>query len=192
MRYLIIVLLCASSVFAQDNVRNLTKQDADLFARIVSSRETSRENYLVTARLLQEKRSLFKNIVHLLDAEHHVKAEYPYTFDMEQMSLFQISTNALKKGEQPKRTLVKKYKNQDEAKPLTNLMVSRQRLERQIITLAELTEENRNENIRWDEHLRKTFNLTPMTRYQLKKVTDEKYQLILVKEEPAKSVEKKK
>jgi hypothetical protein len=113
-------------------------------------------------------------------------------FDMEQMSLFQISTNALKKGEQPKRTLVKKYKNQDEAKPLTNLMLSRQRLERQIITLAELTEENRNENIRWDEHLRKTFNLTPMTRYQLKKLTDENYQLILVKEEPAKSSGKKK
>lgn len=192
MKCFLIALLCASSVFAQGNVRNLTKQDADLFARIVSSRETSRENYLITARILQEKRSLFKSIVELLDTEHHVKAEYPYTFDVEQQALYQISTNALKKGEQPKRTLVKKYKNQDEAKPLTNLMVSRQRLERQIITLAELTEENRHENIRWDEHLRKTFNLAPMTRYQLKKISDEKYQLIVVKEEPAKSQEKKK
>lgn len=192
MRYLIILLFCVSSVLAQEGVRNLTKQDADLFARIVSSRETSRENYLVTARLLQEKRSLFKNIVHLLDTEHHVKAEYPYTFDLEQVALYQISTNALKKGEQPKRILVKKYKNQDEAKPLTNLMLSRQRLERQIITLVELAEENRLENSRWDEHLRKTFNLTPMTRYQLKKLSDEKYQLILVKEAPAKSPEKKK
>lgn len=165
---------------AQQVVKDFNKEDADKFAQIVATREVARGNYVVCSRLLKEKQAMFKSMIGVLEKDHALKSAFSYTYDSDQLSLFQLSTNAVKKGEQPKRTLVKKFKNKEEAAPLVRLMLHRQRLEGQIIVLAQLAEEQRQDNARWDEHLRKTFSLAPSSQYQLKKVSDNKFQLILV------------
>ena len=181
------IVLIGTSAVAQDVMKTLSKTDAEMFARIVALREGARENFVVTTRLLQEKQSNFRSVSEVLDKEHGVKPDFPYTYDIEEKALFQLSTNAVKKGEQPARTLVKRFKTGEEALPLATLMLKRQRVESHIIALAQIAEEQREENARWDEHLRKTFSLEPMTRYQIKKVNDDQYQLVLVKETAAAS-----
>lgn len=173
-------VLCFQIASAQQVVREFNKEDADKFAQIVATREVARGNYVVCARLLKEKQAMFKSMIAVLEKDHALKPAYPYTYDADQCSLYQLSTNAVKKGEQPKRTLVKKFKNKEEAAPLVRLMLHRQRLEGQMTVLAQLAAEQRKDNERWDEHLRKTFSLAPSSQYQLKKISDGKFQLILI------------
>ena len=176
----VFIVVLASIVSAAEPTRVLSKQDAEMFARIVASRTQSLENAIVCSRMAKEKQTAFKCLLGVLERDHGLKPDASYTYEAEKFSLFEVSTNGVKKGSALERKLVRKFKSSEDAAPLTRLMLARQRSERQLLTLFEMMEESRQDGLRWDEHLRKTFSLVPQTRYRVNKISDEKYELVVV------------
>ena len=171
------------AVAADSQPRVLTEKEAETFRNIVVKREVKRENFLVLERLLAEKRVFFKTVSETLDKEHQVSADASFSYIAADKALYRLSTNGVAKGKEPKKTVVKKFKSEDESLPLRKLMASRLQTENQLATLAALSEENRQETLGWDSLLRKTFNLAPTGRYQIKKLDNGGYELLKLPDE---------
>jgi hypothetical protein len=180
------VFLCVDRTIAESAPRTLTEKEVETFRNIVIKREVKRENYLVLERLLAEKRAFFKTVAETLAKEHQVKPHASYTYVAADKTLYHLSTNGVAQGKAPKKTVVKKFKSDEESLPLRKLMVTRQQAENQLAVLAALAEENRQETFGWDAHLRKTFNLAPDVRYQLKKLDGGRCELVELSDEKEK------
>ena len=186
MRGVFMVLFAVQLAFtasAEDKPRVLTDKEAETFKNIVAKREMKRANFLVLERLLVEKRTLFKTLSETLDKEHQVSTDASFSYIADDKTLYRLSTNGVAKGKEPKKTVVKKFKNDDESLPLRKLMASRLQTENQLVALAVLSEENRQETLGWDALLRKTFNLEPDGRYQIKKLEKGGHELLKLPEE---------
>ena len=182
MSKLLVCLVCGSvlcgSVFAEEVSRVLTEKEAETFSAIVVKRETKRQNALVLDRLVADKRAAFKIIAEALDKDYGLKSDASYTYTAAEKTLYVFSTNNVAKGKEPKKTVVKKFKNEDDSLPLRKLMAARIQLENQLTVLLALAEENREETLNWDAHLRKTFNLKSSARYEIKKRDDGTVELV--------------
>lgn len=176
---------------AETQPRVLNEKEAESFRRIVANRELKRENYQVLQRLLAEKRSYFKTVADALAKDHQVAPDASYSYIDADKTLYKLSINGVAKGKAPKKTVVKKFKSDEESLPLRKLMVARQTVENEIAVLAALASENGQETLGWDAHLRKTFNLDPKTRYQVKKRADGSYALLELPPDEQKTNEKK-
>ena len=177
----VLVACVVSAVDAQPRV--LTEKEAETFRNIVVKREVKRENYLVLERLLAEKRALFKTISETLEKEHQVSSDASFTYIAADKTLYRLSTNGVAKGKEPKKNVIRKFKTEEESLPLRKLMASRLQTENHLATLTALSEENRQETLGWDSLLRKTFNLAPTGRYQIKKLDNGGYELLELPEE---------
>ena len=182
---MVVVSACAvlSASAADTKPRVLTEKEAETFRNIVVKREVKRENFLVLDRLVTEKRTLFKTVSETLAKEHQVTTDASFTYVADDKTLYQLSTNGISKGKPPKKIVVKKFKTEDESLPLRKLMATRLQVENQLATLAALAEENRQETLGWDSLLRKTFNLEPTGRYQIKKLENGGYELVKLPDE---------
>ena len=187
MRCLLLVSVCAAVVgalgvspafSAEAKPRILTEKEAEMFGNIVVNRETKRQNFLVLERLVADKRALWKVVSESLAKDHQLKPDAAYTYIAADKTLYQLSTNNVAKGKEPKRTVVQKFKTDDESLSLRQLMANRIQIENQLAVLLTLAEENREETLGWDAHLRKTFNLKPVARYEIKKRDDGKIELL--------------
>lgn len=177
------VLFVFAAVAADSPSRVLTEKEAETFRNIVIKREVKRENFLVLERLAAEKRAFFKTVSETLDKEHQVSMDASFTYIAADKTLYRLSTNGVAKGKEPKKTVVKKFKSEDESLPLRKLMASRLQTENQLAALAVLSDENRQETLGWDSLLRKTFNLEPTGRYQIKKLDNGGYELFKLPDE---------
>ena len=164
--------------------RVLAEKDAETFRDIVVKRETNRANFIALERLRAEKSAAYRTVADQLAKEHDVKADADYTYVAADKTLYLLSTNGVAKGKEPKKTVVKKFGTDDESLPLRKRMASRLQLENQLIVLATLSEESRQETLGWDAHLRKTFSLDPDARYQLKKRDDGAYEITELPPDP--------
>jgi hypothetical protein len=182
------VCMFAVASWAEPRPRVLTEKEADAFRSIVVNRETKRANFSVLERLIAEKRASLKTVADALAKDWQVKSDANYTYTAADKALYLLSTNGVAKGKAPKKTVVKKFKTDDESLPLRKLMASRLHVENQLAVLTALAEENRQETLGWDSHLRKTFDLKPEARYQLKKRDDGSSELVELPE--AKAAEK--
>jgi len=175
----VVVAFFASSAFsAEAKPRVLTEKEAEVFGNIVVNRETKRQNFLVLERLIAEKQALWKIVSDSLAKEHQLKPDATYTFTAADKTLYLVSTNNVPKGKEPKKTVVQKFKTDAESLPLRQLMASRIQVENQLVILNALAEENREETLGWDAHLRKTFDLKPVARYEIKKRDDGAFELL--------------
>jgi len=174
-----VVVLLASAAFANEaKPRILTEKEAEVFGNIVVNRETRRQNYVVLERLIADKQALWKIVSDSLNKEHKLAPDATYTFTAADKTLYLVSTNNIPKGKEPKKTVIKKFKTDEESLPLRQLMAQRILIENQLVILNGLAEENREETLGWDAHLRKTFNLKPVARYEVKKRDDGAVELI--------------
>jgi len=172
------VLLSGVASASETKSRILTEKEAEVFGNIVVNRETKRQNFLVLERLIAEKQALWKIVAGSLEKEHQLKPDATYTFTAADKTLYLVSTNNVPKGKEPKKTVVQKFKTDAESLPLRQLMANRIQIENQLVVLNGLAEENREETLGWDAHLRKTFDLKPVARYEIKKRDDGAFELI--------------
>ena len=173
-------VFCAGPVFSSEaKPRVLTEKEAEVFGNIVVNRETKRQNYLVLERLIADKQAVWKIVSDALNKDHQLKPDATYTFTAADKTLYLVTTNNVPKAKEPtKKTVVKKFKTDAESLPLRQLMAQRIQIENQLVILNGLAEENREETLGWDAHLRKTFNLKPVSRYEIKKRDDGAIELV--------------
>ena len=168
----------ALSVFADDpKPRVLSEKEAETFSTVVVNRETKKQNYIALERLVAEKQALFKTVASSLASNHQVKPNESYTYVAADKTLYLLSTNGVAKGKEPKKTVVTKFKTDEESLPLRKLMATRLQIETQLGVLAALAEENKQEALGWDAHLRKTFDLKPAVQYEIKKRDDGAFEI---------------
>jgi len=163
---------------ADTQPHTLSEKEVELFRKIVINRETKRQNFLVLERLVEEKQSLWKVTSDSLDKNHLVKPDASYTYVAADKTLYLLSTNGVARGKEPKKIVVTKFKTEADALPLRKLMATRLQIENQLAVLNTLAEENRQETLGWDAHLRKTFNLKEAVRYEIKKRDDGVFEII--------------
>lgn len=168
---------------AQEVVKKLSKEEATNYVRSVATMKQAIGNQLVCKRMMEEKQNLLKSMIAIMQKDHGIDPEASYVFVADENTLFQVSTNKVAAGKEADRKLIKKFKTKEEATPLTQLMSSRQRLERQIVSLAELTVENAQTSKRWEATLKKNFSLEPSSDYNIVKVSDSEYNLVRTKTE---------
>ncbi|MEI7947869.1 MAG: hypothetical protein WCJ02_14300 [bacterium] len=168
---------------AQEVVKKLSKEEATNYIRTVATMKQAVGNQLVCKRMMEEKQKILKSMISIMQKDHGIDPDASYVFIAEEKTLFQVSTNKVAVGKEADRKLIKKFNTKEEAAPLTQLMSSRQRLERQIVSLAELTVENVQTSKRWEATLKKTFSLEPSSDYNIVKVSDSEYNLVRTKTE---------
>jgi len=173
-----VMFLVSPAFSAEAKPRILTEKEAEVFGTIVVNRETKRQNFLVLERLIADKQALWKIVSESLAKDHQLKPDAAYTYIAADKTLYLLSTNNVAKGKEPKRTVVQKFKTDAESMPLRQLMASRIQIENQFVVLNALAEENREETLAWDAHLRKTFDLKPVARYEIKKRDDGAVELV--------------
>jgi len=173
----------ALSLSAQEVARKMSKEEATQLTQAVVSLRQSKERELICERLLLEKQKMLKSLISLMEKDHGFVSNQSYTFIASDNTLFQIITNRVAGAKEPERKLVKKFKSKEEAAPLVRLMSARQRTERQILSLAELILENRNESVTWENGLKKKFGLEPSSSYKVTKISDSEYHLIRTQKE---------
>lgn len=177
------------SVSAQEVVRKMSKEDASRFTQAIDSLKQAKAEQIVCNHMLAEKQKMLKSLMSVMEKEHGLEPDKSYTFIAADNSLFQVSTNRVDAKKEPERKLIKKFKTKEEASPLVGQMADRQRIERQVLSLAELTLENRREAASWEESLKKVFNLESASTYTVKKISDSEYQLIRTPVEDKKPAE---
>lgn len=186
----LIMSVCCAFLFcnalpssAQEVVKKMSKEEATNYIRTVATMKQAVGNQLVCKRMMEEKQKILKSMISIMQKDHGIDPDASYVFIAEEKTLFQVSTNKVAAGKEADRKLIKKFNTKEEAAPLTQLMSSRQRLERQIVSLAELTVENVQTSKRWEATLKKTFSLEPSSDYNIVKVSDSEYNLVRTKTE---------
>jgi len=173
------VALLAQTTFSDEpKPRVLTEGEAATFSSIVVNRETKRQNFFALERLIADKQALFKKVSDSLAKDHQVKTDASYTYVAADKTLYLLSTNGVARGKEPKKTVVAKFKNEEDSLPLRKLMATRLQAENQLAVLNTLAEENRVATLDWDAHLRTTFGLKPSARYEVKKRDDGAFELV--------------
>ena len=169
-----------SSVCAADaKPRVLTAKEAETFGTVVVNREQKRQNFIVLERIIADKQKLLKAVSDSLAANHQLKPDASYSYIAADKTLYLITTNGLPKGaKEPKKTVVQKFKTEEESMPLRKLMATRLQIENQLATLLALAEENKSDALGWDAYLRKNFDLLPNVQYEVKKNADGAFEIV--------------